>query len=394
MTKYKGPIIQLSRSIEDIKVELDLDTNRAQLGESVHDIWNRRKPLYEKLSHYEFNIAQGEKEWPRIELDLLKFVRRILKPQEWHSFLLEQLQQPTFFLSLTFPNVKEAITLLDKATEGVQAVELRVDLLENHGLDFVKEQVSLLRRKTSLPIIYTVRSKGQGGGFTGTVQQMFELLQLAVRIGCEFIDMEVAWDSIHKNHLLKNKGISKIIGSHHDFSADLSITDTSLKQLFNKCLFNDKIDVLKVVVMAQRVDDCYAMQRVLKHFEEQRVKSSEMKNVIGLIGLCAGDSGKLSRVMNRFMTPVTHSALPFKAAPGQLSVEEILLLRKQLGIEFKGNNSTKPSNSNALTMHIRRIGAEVLSVWHSYCSFTFTSASQHRLQTLSVAFCLWSMRYS
>jgi pentafunctional AROM polypeptide len=337
LSKYKGPIIQLSRSIEDIKVELDQDTNRAQLGESVHDIWNRRKPLYEKISRYEFNIAQGEKEWARIELDLLKFARRILKPQEWHNFLLDQLQHPTFFLSLTFPNIQEAVTLLEKATEGVQAIELRVDLLSNHSLDFVKEQVSLLRRKTALPIIFTVRSKGQGGGFTGSVQQMFDLLQLAVRIGCEFIDMEVAWDSIHKNHLLKNKGVSKIIGSHHDFSTDFSITDSSLKQLFNKCLFNDKIDVLKVVVMARRVDDCYTMQHVLKHLEEQRAKS-EMKNVIGLIGLCAGDSGKLSRVMNRFMTPVTHPALPFKAAPGQLSVEEILLLRKQLGIEFKGTD--------------------------------------------------------
>lgn len=350
LSKYNGHILQLSRSIDDIKVELDQDTNRAQLGESIHDIWSRRKPLYEKLTQYEFNIAHGEKNWAKIELDLLKFLRRILAPQESHNLLLAELQRPTFFLSLTFPNIQDAEPLLNKVTEDVQAIELRVDLLSSHEVDFVKEQVSLLRRKTTLPIIFTVRSKGQGGGFTGSVQQMFDLLQLAVRVGCEFIDMEVAWDSIHKNYLLKNKGVSKIIGSHHDFSADLSIIDSSLKQLFNKCLVSDKIDVLKVVVMAQRVEDCYTMQHVLKHFEEQRAKSPEMKNVIGLIGLCAGESGKLSRVMNRFMTPVTHPALPFKAAPGQLSVEDILLLRKQLGIEFKGKSQALLFTSSNATV--------------------------------------------
>ncbi|KOS19500.1 Pentafunctional AROM polypeptide [Escovopsis weberi] len=36
-----------------------------------------------------------------------------------------------------------------------------------------------------------------------------------------------------------------------------------------------------------------------------------------------GTAGKLSRILNGFLTPVSHPDLPFKAAPGQLSAAEI-----------------------------------------------------------------------
>ncbi|CRK34864.1 hypothetical protein BN1723_014924 [Verticillium longisporum] len=42
-----------------------------------------------------------------------------------------------------------------------------------------------------------------------------------------------------------------------------------------------------------------------------------------IIALNMGALGKLSRVLNGFLTPVSHPALPFKAAPGQLSAAEI-----------------------------------------------------------------------
>jgi pentafunctional AROM polypeptide len=42
-----------------------------------------------------------------------------------------------------------------------------------------------------------------------------------------------------------------------------------------------------------------------------------------LIAINMGDQGQLSRILNGFMTPVSHPSLPFKAAPGQLSATEI-----------------------------------------------------------------------
>jgi pentafunctional AROM polypeptide len=42
-----------------------------------------------------------------------------------------------------------------------------------------------------------------------------------------------------------------------------------------------------------------------------------------LIALNMGQTGKLSRIRNRFFTPVAHEALPIRAAPGQCSAKEI-----------------------------------------------------------------------
>jgi pentafunctional AROM polypeptide len=53
---------------------------------------------------------------------------------------------------------------------------------------------------------------------------------------------------------------------------------------------------------------------------------------ISSIALAMGERGKLSRVMNQVLTPVTHPALPSIAAPGQLSVRQILDLRLTLGM--------------------------------------------------------------
>lgn len=50
--------------------------------------------------------------------------------------------------------------------------------------------LSPLRRASPLPVIFTVRSKQQGGRFDGSEQEMFSLLKLAKRAACEYIDME------------------------------------------------------------------------------------------------------------------------------------------------------------------------------------------------------------
>lgn len=50
------------------------------------------------------------------------------------------------------------------------------------------------------------------------------------------------------------------------------------------------------------------------------------------IGLCLTETGKLSRVLNERYTPVTHDKLPFVAAPGQMSSNQIMRHRSELGL--------------------------------------------------------------
>jgi pentafunctional AROM polypeptide len=68
--------------------------------------------------------------------------------------------------------------------EGASVVELRVDLLRSWDHNFVRNQSALLRRSCPLPVIYTVRTKSQGGAFPDDENAYFALSRLALRCGC------------------------------------------------------------------------------------------------------------------------------------------------------------------------------------------------------------------
>jgi len=151
-------------------------------------------------------------------------------------------------------------------------------------------------------------------------EDYFKLLNIGVRNFCEFIDLEACWSVNGRSKFMENTGISKVISSAHDFVG--KVTEASLKKMFQQVLFDDRIAVAKVIGFAHDFQDNFVLQNVV----------SKMNLKVPLIAMCAGERGKLSRVLNRFMTPVTHPALPSSAAPGQLSVTEILSLRDSTGM--------------------------------------------------------------
>jgi pentafunctional AROM polypeptide len=87
----------------------------------------------------------------------------------------------------------------------------------------------------------------------------------------------------------------------------------SWMQSYNRAL--EYGDVIKLVGVAKTLDDNTALRK-FKTWAEQAHETP-------LIAINMGDTGQLSRILNGFMTPVSHPSLPFKAAPGQLSATEI-----------------------------------------------------------------------
>jgi len=79
----------------------------------------------------------------------------------------------------------------------------------------------------------------------------------------------------------------------------------------------------KVVSGAKDEQDCYMVHLAGQQFE----------NNCGIpyIGLCLGEAGQLSRVLNKRFTPVTHPAMS-AAAPGQLSAAELMSRRLSLSL--------------------------------------------------------------
>lgn len=120
----------------------------------------------------------------------------------------------------------------------------------------------------------------------------------------------------------QNKGHTKIIASHHDPKGRLAWGDNSWVPHYNKALLYG--DIVKLVGFAATQKD----NSSLLQFKDW----TSTQNKVPVIAINMGCQGQKSRIENGFLTPVSHPALPFKAAPGQLSAAEIRVALSLHGI--------------------------------------------------------------
>jgi len=394
----QGIVLHLTREIKDIVAYLSKDETRPSFAEDITAVWERRKNWFQECSTHEFYVYKGDKDnesedyWSDVEVDYKRFIEFICaNPSKDETKFPGNVYIPpasSYFLSLTYADLNEAIPILDKASEGSDALELRVDLLASQDKEYIRQQLSILRRYSKLPIIYTVRTNGQGGRFPPTeVDRMFELLELGLKWGCEYVDVEVDVIGKGKEHrieltsnLVNRKGNSKIIASYHDCSGtalwdphtNASInTDTSKSANGPKRLLRmrDKYmellpygDIIKLIGFAHKLQDNFTLYTFVK----------EIVPSLGLqckpvIAMNMGPLGQISRALNEFFTPVTHPILPFKAAPGQLSVQEINKIRSSIGLIAPKKYylfGSPIAYSQSPTIH--NTGFEVLGLPHKY----------------------------
>jgi len=231
--------------------------------------------------------------------------------------------QWSHFLSLTCPDVQNILPILPILRIGVDALELRVDLLDDITPRSIHRQVSLLQDFIGLPIVFTVRTKSQIGRFPDTsVQEIKALLLEGLRAGIDWLDMEASLPTdilldVADTAKTLYSHTTKILGSLHDVNSPQSITQ--IEEMYKRCDLHGYADMLKVVTGAEDMSDCVNVQRV---------GSLQSKP---FIGLCLGEKGSYSRVLNKRFTPVTHELLSI-AAPGQLSARQLMDRRLQDGL--------------------------------------------------------------
>ncbi|KAI4150811.1 MAG: hypothetical protein L6R39_002160, partial [Caloplaca ligustica] len=316
-----GLVILIERDMEDVIAFLQIDKTRPAYVEDMREVWLRRKPWYLECSNYQFYSAKGASTATSQPYNALD---RFLRTITGQAYPLESLKtrKQSYFVSLTVPDTAAAVSILEEVAVGSDAIELRVDLLEDPerkgkppSMDFVANQVAILRASTSLPIIFTLRTQSQGGRMPDDAHQDIEhLLNLALRMGVEFLDLEISLPEHILQSISKSKNNTKIIASHHDPQNTLSWSNGSWVPHYNKALLYG--DVIKLVGVAKTQSDNLS----LLQFRDWALSAHPS---IPMIAINMGIEGQLSRIQNSFLTPVSHPALPFKAAPGQLSAAEI-----------------------------------------------------------------------
>ncbi|KAI9780411.1 MAG: 3-dehydroquinate dehydratase (3-dehydroquinase), partial [Candelina submexicana] len=318
--KDNGIVLLVHRDIEKVEAFLNEDKTRPAYVEDMMAVWLRRKPWYDECSNFEFYSQDLNEAAMSNAFDAFsRFLPTIQGKDTWFDQLRSK--RHSFFVSLTMPDIKPAMRSLREAVVGADAVELRVDLLKDPStyngipsVPFVTGQVALLRQAISVPVIFTIRTYCQGGRFPDhAYTEALELYQLALRMGIEFIDLEIQFPERVLIAVTEKKGVSKIIASHHDPHGRLAWNDGSWIPHYNKALQYG--DIIKLVGSASSIEDNYELATFKSWVERERD--------VPVIAINMGAKGKLSRIMNFFMTPVSHPALPSKAAPGQLSAAEI-----------------------------------------------------------------------
>lgn len=221
------------------------------------------------------------------------------------------------FLSLTCGNVQEILPILPELRQGIDAFELRVDLLKDQSSQSIHRNIALLREQVNLPIVYTVRTKGQIGQFPDDqYDKIEELLIEGLRAGVEWLDVEAnlpkeVIERVGKLAKVQYGATTRLLGSLHTRKA---VTPKEVEQMYQACDLYGYADMLKVVTGAESKKDCYQVHEI------------GQKQSKPYIGLCLGQEGSYSRVLNQRFTPVTHPLLAI-AAPGQLSAKELIDIR-------------------------------------------------------------------
>src|SRR6202022_3987221 len=169
-----------------------------------------------------------------------------------------------------------AVNILPRIGYGGDMWELRVDLLSPFTplkdtnvppTSYIKQQFDLLRSVSSHPILFTIRTVAQGGKFPDdAADEATELMELALTLQCDYLDIEVTWPADVIERVVQGKGSTKLVGSFHDWSGDLRWTDELVQCKYDfMCTFPGNpcgfliIDIPKISIQAKDIYDCFEM---------------------------------------------------------------------------------------------------------------------------------------
>ncbi|KAM0718731.1 hypothetical protein Q7P37_005802 [Cladosporium fusiforme] len=329
----EGMVLMVTRDIKLVMDFLQIDKSRPAYVEDMMGVYIRRKPWFEDISNLHFHSqtvdpSQIVAGWSSPLDDFERFLWTMTGRKNATQRIKAKAQ--SFFVALTAPQMDKIVHLLPEVTTGVDAIELRADLLVDpkspDGLptpDFLIDQVALLRASTTLPLIFTLRTAAQGGRFPDNdLKGALALYRVALRMGFDFADLELTAPKELKDFVLAHRKMCTIIASHHDPKGTLSWSDDAADWIPHFDAAREYGDIVKLIGVAKSSND----NDDLKAFQKRI--AAELPD-LPFIAMNMGEAGKMSRVTNRFMTPVSHPALPAKAAPGQLSATDI---RKVLGL--------------------------------------------------------------
>jgi 3-dehydroquinate dehydratase/shikimate dehydrogenase len=209
--------------------------------------------------------------------------------------------------SILCKNIETAKIQIDKALFYCDAIELRLDYLKKIDLS----EITALRQTLTLPVIFTLRKKSQGGLCDLCDPERLAIVQALAKLQPDYFDLEFDTPTDFITSFKKKHPTIHIIGSYHDFKK----TPDDLAQLFHS-IDKPYFDTLKIATFANNLCDTLRLLIFIKDTSQHRP----------IIGMAMGEYGQSSRIL----APVVGSTMTYGgvdetslAAPGQLTLQEM-----------------------------------------------------------------------
>lgn len=177
---------------------------------------------------------------------------------------------------------------IDRAARWADLVEVRADYIRD--LDLRK-----LLQKKSRPLLFTLRSRREGGEFQGPERKRIETILEAAQCGADYVDIEFAafWRIV-----LATCPPSRVVLSHHDLHATPASLDSLLADMAAT-----GAGILKIATRACTLADNLRIANLLRHASSRG---------INLAALAMGRPGIVSRIFG----PLWGSWMTIASMPG------------------------------------------------------------------------------
>jgi 3-dehydroquinate dehydratase/shikimate dehydrogenase len=206
------------------------------------------------------------------------------------------MDQPRLCITVMAPTMEDLRQRRDRLSTA-ELVELRLDAVDRPDVRGALEG-------RHAPVIVTCRAASEGGAFAGAEEDRLRLLEEALDLGAEYVDVE--WKALTPG-FAGGRHRERIVVSMHDFEGlprDLADRVAAMRRT--------GAGVTKVAVMASRLADGVTLAKAVRPRETPTV------------AIAMGEAGLASRVLaSRLGSLWTYSGDDALAAPGQVSAERM-----------------------------------------------------------------------
>jgi 3-dehydroquinate dehydratase type I len=206
----------------------------------------------------------------------------------------------TYALSLRLSSVPDLN--LEELEAGADAVQLKVDTFMEDFQTTIAKQIATIRRKLGVPIIFHVEEhvfEGSQYSLSEMEEIYFGILEYGLRLGVEYIVVDLKYSSDHITRLVQCSGPTKVIGHHLHREENSWGWDDESRMIQYRRAKSLGCDLVRFVRATSKEKDNDTVREFLR-------KIDSIPDHLPVIAYNLGEHGRPSLVENRIFTPVTH----------------------------------------------------------------------------------------